>query len=182
MRLVLAHGASGTAASMSPHVEGLRARGITAIAIDLPKRRAEDAVGAFLAASGQGADVAIGGHSYGGRVASLLAAGADGSHPDFGALVLLSYPLHRPGQPEWEPRTRHWTGIRCPVLMVSGDRDPFARIDLLRAAVAERLPEARLVTYQGVGHGLLPVLDEALDQVAAFLGALEGPRISAGDG
>jgi len=31
------------------------------------------------------------------------------------------------------------------------------------------LPKAELVTFAGVGHGLLPVVDEAMDAVAAFL-------------
>ena len=87
---------------MQAHVDGLRTRGIDAVAIDIPKKRAEDAVSAYLAKSGSGRDVAIGGQSYGGRVASLLA--ADGEH-DFAGLVLFSYPLHRPGGPEWEPRS-----------------------------------------------------------------------------
>jgi hypothetical protein len=30
------------------------------------------------------------------------------------------------------------------------------------------------VTYPKLGHGLLPVLDDALDRVAAFLGGLKG--------
>ena len=50
VRVVLAHGASGDAASMRPHVDGLRDRGIDAHAIDLPKRKAEDAVPAYVAA------------------------------------------------------------------------------------------------------------------------------------
>src|SRR5712691_7592450 len=108
MRLVIAPGASGTSASMQAHVDGLRARGVDAQAIDIPKKRAEDAVAAYLAISGSGPDVAIGGQSYGGRVASLLT--ADSAH-DFGALVLFSYPLHRPGNPEWEPRSAHWPQI-----------------------------------------------------------------------
>lgn len=166
MRLVLAHGAAGTAASMLPHVEGLRARGIEAAAIDIPKRKAEQAVAAYLAASGSGSDVFIGGQSYGGRVSTLLAAEAE---HDFAGLVLLSYPLHRPGAPEWEARTQHWTSIRHPVLMLSGEADPMARIDLLRVAASERLPAAELVTYPGLGHTLKPVLDDALDRIAAFM-------------
>jgi uncharacterized protein len=158
---------------MRPHVEGLRARGIQAAAIDLPKRKAEQAVPAYLQASGEGPDVVIGGHSYGGRVASLLAAGIDGEPHTFAGLVLLSYPLHRPGGPEWEPRTRHWADIRCPVLFLSGESDSFARIDLLREAIATRLPQATLVTYPRIGHGLLPVLDDALDHVAEWFRALE---------
>ncbi len=78
MRIVLAHGASGNAASMRPQVDGLRARGIDARAIDLPVRKAETALDAYRAAAGLTAPDApasvIGGHSYGGRVASLVAA------------------------------------------------------------------------------------------------------------
>jgi predicted alpha/beta-hydrolase family hydrolase len=160
---------------MQPHVSGLRARGIEAMAIDLPKRKAEEAVPAYLAASGEGPDVVIGGHSFGGRVASLLVAATeqDASPHAFAGLVLLSYPLHLPGSSEWEPRTRHWERIRIPVLFLSGEADPFARIDLLRSAIARRLPSAELVTYPKVRHGLAPVLDDALDRVAAFVRTLE---------
>jgi pimeloyl-ACP methyl ester carboxylesterase len=58
------------------------------------------------------------------------------------------------------------------VLLLSGESDPFARIDLLRSAVAERLPRARLVTYPGAGHGLISVLDDVLDRIADFVGGL----------
>ncbi len=167
LRLVLGHGASGTAQSMRPHVEGLRARGVDAVAIDLPKGNAEKAVRVFEALA-SGAD-AVGGHSYGGRVASLVA-----SRRRFAALVLFSYPLHRPGHSDWESRTAHWPDIHCPVLLLSGESDPFARIELLRLAV-RRLPQAELVTYPKVGHGITPVLEDALDRVAAFVGALPQP-------
>jgi len=50
---------------------------------------------------------------------------------DFAGLVLFSYPLHRPGFPD-QLRTDHFKQIHCPVLFMSGDRDPFARIDLLK--------------------------------------------------
>ena len=68
-------------------------------------------------------------------------------------------------------RTAHWTRIECPVLLLSGESDPFAKIDLLRTAVG-LLPNAELVTYPKLGHTLKPVLDDALDRVAAFLGAV----------
>ncbi len=64
--------------------------------------------------------------------------------------------------------------IRCPVLLLSGESDPFARIDLLRASV-KRLPNAELVTYPRLGHTLKPVLDDALDRVAAFLASVPVP-------
>ena len=166
LRCYLGHGASGTAASMAPFVDGLRARGVDATAIDLPKRKAEDALPAFhLVVPGE-PDVAVGGHSYGGRVASLAA--AEPGAP-YAALVLFSYPLHPPGAPErTEARISHWPAIRCPVLLLSGESDPFARIELLRA-LAPRLPNAELVTYPRLGHTLKPVMADALDRAAAFL-------------
>src|SRR6478672_1555085 len=156
---------------MAPFVNGLRARGLTATAIDLPKRKAEDALPAFHLVVPSEAGVAIGGHSFGGRVASLAA--AEPGAP-YAALVCFSFPLHPPGQPErTEARIAHWPAIRCPVLLLSGESDPFARIELLRTAVG-LLADAELVTYPRLGHGLKPVLDDALDRVAAFLGRLDG--------
>jgi pimeloyl-ACP methyl ester carboxylesterase len=166
LRCFLGHGASGTAASMAPFVEGLRARGLTATAIDLPRRRAEDALPAFHLVVPDGPDVAVGGHSYGGRVASLAAAQPEAPYV---ALVLFSYPLHPPGAPEkTEARIAHWPAIRCPVLLLSGESDPFARIELLRTSVG-LLADAELVTYPRLGHTLKPVLPDVLDRTAAFL-------------
>ncbi len=174
IRIVLGHGASGNAASMGLYVEGLRRRGIEALAIDLPVRRAEDAIDAFRGQVPADGDTALGGQSYGGRVASLLAAqpAADGA-PEPLALVLFSYPLHRPGAPDGETRVEHWPAIRCPVLLLSGEADPFAKIDLLRRAV-DRLAAAELVTYPRLGHTLRPVFDDALDRTAAFLASIDG--------
>jgi predicted alpha/beta-hydrolase family hydrolase len=166
-RIYVAHGASGSAASMRPHVRGLRARGLAAEAVQLPRGKAERAVPTYREAVPPAGDAVIGGHSFGGRVASLLAA-----DEPYAGLVLLSYPLHAPGAPErWDERTIHWPRIACPVLLLSGDRDPFARIELLRDAV-ERLPRHELVVFPGVRHGIGPRLDEALDLIAAFVRGL----------
>lgn len=155
---------------MQRHVDGLEQRGVHASAIDLPLRKAEKAVEAYRTATAAlpepSTDLVIGGQSYGGRVASLLV--SEGSE-DWAGLVLFSYPLHRPGQPDAEERTRHWPRIGVPVLLLSGESDPFARIDLLRQAVAEHLPQARLVTYPRQGHSLKAVLDAALDEVSGFV-------------
>ena len=157
---------------MGPFVRGLRRRGLRATAIDLPRRKAEDAIPAFHRVVPREAGVVVGGHSYGGRVASLAAAEPDAP---YAALVLFSYPLHPPGSPDKAlARTEHWPRIRCPVLLLSGEADPFARIGLLRTAV-ELLPDAELVTYPKLGHTLKPVLDDALDRVAAFLGGVPRP-------
>jgi predicted alpha/beta-hydrolase family hydrolase len=177
VRFFVGHGASGSAASMGAHVRGLQRRGIDAIAIDLPLKKAEEAVPALrtIVAAGAADDatdgprIAVGGQSYGGRVASLAAAESD---TDYAALVLFSYPLHLPGKPEMATeRTKHWPAIRCPVLLLSGEADPFARIELLRAAVP-LLRDAELVTYPKLGHTLKPVLEDALDRTARFLGNL----------
>jgi predicted alpha/beta-hydrolase family hydrolase len=174
--LYLGHGASGNAASMRPFVDGLRRRGLVADAVDLPKRRAEDAVPAWRAAVPDGPATVVGGHSYGGRVASLATAAGAG----YAGLVLFSYPLHPPGRPErTEARIAHWPAIECPVLLLSGESDPFARIELLRVAVG-LLPRHELVTYPKLGHTLRPVLDDVLERVRAFVEAL--PPAGAGGG
>jgi predicted alpha/beta-hydrolase family hydrolase len=170
----LAHGASGDATSMAPHVAGLKARGLEAQAIGLPVGKAERAVDRYREQVADLPAAVIGGHSYGGRVASLLAA-QEGHDSGPRALVLLSYPLHRPGRPEIEGRVDHWPSIGCPVLLLSGDADPFARVGLLREAVA-RLPHGELFTYPRLGHGLKPVLDDALDRVAEFVRNLPASR------
>lgn len=163
MKIVLGHGASGTAASMKPYVDGFKRRGLDATAIDLPKNNADRAVEVFMSQAGR--DVVGGGQSYGGRMASMAAVKAD-----FAGLVLFSYPLHRPGFPD-QLRTAHLSSIRCPVLFLSGDRDPFARIDLLKKWV-KVVPRARLEVFPGQGHGLLAVLDQALDVAAEFVKGL----------
>ena len=160
--VLLGHGASGTAESMRPWVSELAKHGVGATALDLPKSNNERAIGVFRSALDAQSGAAIGGHSYGGRMASLLAA-----RQPVHALVLLSYPLHRPGHPD-ELRTEHWPRIECPVLLLSGDRDPFATIDLLRREV-QSLADAELVIYPGLRHGLISVRVNAAARIAAFL-------------
>ena len=156
---------------MRPMVEALDKLRITANPVELPTGKAERAMPVYRAAieAADGDPLFAGGHSFGGRVASLVAAeGAPALH----GLVLLSYPLHAPGRhAAWDERTAHWPRLRIPVLLLSGESDPFARIELLRTAVADRLAEteAELVTYPGVGHGLAPVLDDAAERVAGFV-------------
>jgi len=169
--LLLGHGASGTSASMRPWVDALAPRGVESLALDLPRGRAERAVGVFEAALDADPGAAVGGHSFGGRVASLFAA-----ERAVAALVLLSYPLHRPGRQQ-ELRTEHWSRIGCPVLLLSGERDPFARLDLLRREV-ERLADAELVTYPRTGHGLITHVDDASERIARFLERVSSPRRS----
>lgn len=177
LRFYVGHGASGSAASMAGHVRGLVARGIDAVAIDLPLKKAEEAVPVFRTIVPDGPDapgadgrlIAVGGQSYGGRVASLAAALPDAR---YAALVCFSFPLHPPGSPDRAAeRTAHFPAIRCPVLFLSGDADPFAPAARLRELV-RLIPNAELVTYPRLGHTLRPVLEDALDRTARFLSDL----------
>lgn len=167
-RIYLGHGASGGPETMAPWVDALRERGLAAVALRLPRRRAEDAVPALLEQVPDEPGIVVGGHSYGGRVASLAAASSGRS---FAGLVCLSYPLHRPGHPDGEVRSAHWPSIGCPALLLSGESDPFARIDLLRSVVG-RMAAVELVTYPRLGHSLRPVRDDAADRIAAFVAGL----------
>jgi predicted alpha/beta-hydrolase family hydrolase len=151
---------------MRPYIGRLAQLGIDAFALRLPVGAAERAmrslreqVGVDLSTS------AIGGHSYGGRVASMVAAETLPA-----GLVLLSYPLHKPGHPE-ELRVDHWSKIACPVLVLSGDRDQFARIDLLQQSV-QRLAHADLHVYPGLRHGLRSVADDVGERIAKFVSQL----------
>ena len=169
--VLLSHGASGSAASMVPWVRGLAARGHAGETVPAEGRlpmRAERAIEVFRAQLEGRQNAVIGGVSYGGRVASMLAA-----QDRVGGLVLLSYPLHPPGKID-QQRVEHLPALACPVLLLSGEADPFARLDLLRAAV-ELIPSAELHTYPRVGHGLTrdpTAFADALDRIAAFVAAL----------
>ena len=151
---------------MKPYVKRLRGLGIDASALRLPRGSAERAISSLREEVGTGlATSVIGGHSFGGRVASMVAADTKPV-----GLVLLSYPLHRPG-PTDELRAEHWSRIACPVLLLSGDRDQFARIELLERSV-RLLPHAELHIYPGLRHGLLAVADDVAGRIARFVRSL----------
>lgn len=74
----------------------------------------------------------IGGHSMGGRVASVLQSQvrtADG-------LVLFGYPLHPPGRPD-KRRDSHLARIDVPVLQMNGTRDAFCTKERMNDVVGE---------------------------------------------
>lgn len=117
--------------------------------------------------------VSLGGHSYGGRQASILAAAEPGLAD---ALLLLSYPLHPPRAPA-ELRTAHFPRLCTPALFVSGTRDAFATIEELIAALKLTPARTELLPVEGAGHELLNARNRStLPQTiatawAAFLGA-----------
>jgi hypothetical protein len=94
--------------------------------------------------------VFLGGHSYGGRQASMLAA----SEPDLvDQLLLLSYPLHPPEKPR-ELRTGHFSILKTPAMFIHGTRDGFGSIDEMVAALKLIVARTELLRIAGAGHEL----------------------------
>jgi predicted alpha/beta-hydrolase family hydrolase len=95
--------------------------------------------------------IVLGGHSYGGRQASMAVA-EDPKLAD--ALILLSYPLHPPKKPS-ELRTGHFPHLRTPAVFVHGTADPFGAVEELQAALALIPASTELVPIDRAGHDLL---------------------------
>ncbi len=94
--------------------------------------------------------VMLGGHSYGGRQATMLAAETPAVAE---ALLLLSYPLHPPRKPE-QPRTQHFPKLLTPALFIHGTRDPFGTIEEMTAALAMIPARRHLAAVEKAGHEL----------------------------
>ena len=107
--------------------------------------------------------VFLGGHSYGGRPASMLASAEPGL---VAQLLLLSYPLHPPQRPS-ELRTAHFPGLRTPALFVHGLRDGFGSTDEMTAALKLIPARTELLPVTGAGHELITKRnkDELLETV-----------------
>ncbi len=146
-----------------------------------PPPRAERLVDEYLAAvAAAPADgpIVIGGKSMGGRVASLAAdrLWADGA---IRGLVCLGYPFHPPDRPQ-QLRTAHLAGLRCPTLIIQGERDPFgsrAEVEGFDLSPAIRVHWAAdgdhdLGPRGASGHTRKGNLAAAADAVAAFVAAL----------
>ena len=171
--LVLTHGAGSDCRSLllRAHAETFAHHSLLVLRCDLPFRQAR-ATGPPTRSSGpidrQGindavaqvrglsrAPVFVGGHSYGGRQASILSA----EQPDMAlsALLLLSYPLHPPDKPE-DLRTGHFANLFTPSFFVAGTRDPFGSPEELTTAL-QLIPQTtrtRLLLLEGCGHDLSP--------------------------
>ena len=165
--LVLTHGAGGNkdAPLLVAVAEAFALRGVSVLRCDLPFRQARaggapspsgaarDRTGlrAALEALGQRVPgrLFLGGHSYGGRQASMLLA----EDPSLArALLLQSYPLHPPGRPD-ALRTAHLPELRTPTLFVHGTDDPFATSAELEAARALIAAPTQVLSLKA-GHDL----------------------------
>jgi predicted alpha/beta-hydrolase family hydrolase len=167
--LVLTHGAGGNCET--PLLVALAQRfsnaGVHVLRCDLPFRQARprgspsrtsaarDQAGlrraVELLRQRFGGRVFLGGQSYGGRQASMLAA-SDQTVCE--GLLLLSYPLHPPGRATLL-RTAHLPDLHTPALFVSGTRDDFGTPAELEAALALIPARTRLVQITGGTHSLL---------------------------
>ena len=166
--VVLTHGAGSNCNSslLIALAESFSAEGVTVLRCDLPFRQLRP-VGPPLGTAELDQDglrraisvlrkriggrLFLGGHSYGGRMASMLAA-QDSSIA--GGLLLLSYPLHPPRKLQ-QLRTAHFPKLNIKSLFVHGTRDPFGSVDELQSALRLIPAETKLIVIEGAGHELL---------------------------
>lgn len=166
--LVLAHGAGSNceAPLLVSLAAALSTMGVTTLRIDLPFRQLR-AQGPPVAGSAPrdraGLRTAInalrrlvtgpfylGGHSYGGRQSTVVAA----EDPALAAgLLVLSYPLHPPRKPE-ELRTSHFPSVHTKALFIHGSRDPFGAPGEMKEAIRLIPAETKIVLMNGAGHEL----------------------------
>jgi predicted alpha/beta-hydrolase family hydrolase len=166
--LILTHGAGGNCGAplLVTAAAAFGAAGIEVLRIDLPFRErrpkgppspasaAADRAGLRHAVAALRAivpgSITLGGQSYGGRQATMLAADEPGLVE---ALLLFSYPLHPPGKPE-RLRTEHFPRLRVPALFVHGTADPFGSIIELRKAVSLIPAPTQVMPIEGAVHDL----------------------------
>src|SRR3954447_17516489 len=166
--LVLTHGAGANCGSalLVNLAENLASLGWAVLRCDLPfrqKRRFGPPSPAQAAADQEGLRAAIGemqsriegkvflgGHSYGGRQASMVAAKPTSNIP---GLLLLSYPLHPPNKPG-QLRTTHFPDIQSHCYFVHGSVDPFGSPEEMQAGIALIPAPVQLLVLDRLGHDL----------------------------
>jgi predicted alpha/beta-hydrolase family hydrolase len=189
--LVLAHGAGAGMrhASMQAIADAFERRGIATQRFDFPymvagrSRVDSPAVATQAIADAYAAarerttlPLLLGGHSFGGRMASHAV--VDRAIPAAG-LIFCSFPLHMPGKPDTK-RAQHLSSIRQPMLFLSGTRDDLADPKLLEPLV-QSLPSATLHWLETADHGYRvlkrartrtdSVFDEMADAARSFVDA-----------
>ncbi|HEV2102783.1 MAG TPA: alpha/beta fold hydrolase [Candidatus Acidoferrum sp.] len=190
--VVLTHGAGADCQSklLVEISEALAASGFSVLRFDLPFRlarphgppspgsanRDRDGLRQAVAAMREKTKgrVFMGGHSYGGRQASMLAS-EEAQLVD--GLLLLSYPLHPPRKPE-QLRAGHFPKLATAAFFVHGTRDPFGTVAEMKSAL-ELIPGSHaLFEVPSAGHEILPKKDagglliQIVDGFHAFLKTL----------
>lgn len=168
--IVLTHGAGANCESklLVEMCRAFAACGFMALRFDLPFRQVSPQGPPSRGSAGRDRDglrravavmrekasgpIFLGGHSYGGRQATMLIS----EEPQLvDGLLLLSYPLHPPRKPD-ELRTSHFPKVSKPAFFVHGTRDPFGTTAEMKSAL-EMIPGPRaLLEVDGAGHELLP--------------------------
>jgi uncharacterized protein len=166
--LILTHGAGSdcNAPLLMALSETFAGHGYVVLCCDLPFRQERrtgppfpgnaerDRAGLRNAVAVLGKNVAgrvfLGGHSYGGRQATMLCAA---ERDLVSGLLLLSYPLHPPRKPE-QLRVQHLPNLRTPSLFVHGTRDPFGTVEEITKALRLIPARTELTKVEGAGHDL----------------------------
>ena len=166
--LVLTHGAGSNSRAplLQAIAEAFTGAGFTVLRCDLPFRQAKS----FGPPRPGGADLDreglknalhtlrkivsgrmfLGGHSYGGRQATMLCAA---EHGLVNGLLLFSYPLHSPAKPQ-QLRIQHLPDLQTDSLFVHGTRDGFGSIEEMEAALKLIAARKELVPVDNAGHDL----------------------------
>lgn len=92
--------------------------------------------------------VFISGKSYGGRMASHLA--AENTDLTIRGLMYFGFPLHAPGKASTD-RAKHLDSITHPQLFLQGANDALADIQLMRQLI-NKMPSAKLIEFDGADH------------------------------
>lgn len=161
--VVLAHGAGAGMAhrQMQAIADAFERRGLATLRfnfpfieagkgrVDAPEVATARIAAAFVRARERtSAPIWLGGHSFGGRMAShaILDRKLDAC-----GLIFCSFPLHLAGKPAVK-RAEHLASVGRPMLFLSGTRDALAEAALLEPLVA-RLPDAQLHWLDTADHG-----------------------------
>lgn len=167
--LVLTHGAGANCQSrlLTAITDAFASAGYLVLRCDLPFRQSRPHGPPFPAMAARDREglrravdilrsktsgrIFLGGHSYGGRQGSMLAA----EQPQLvSGLLLLSYPLHPPRKFD-QLRTAHFTQLKTPSLFVHGGRDPFGSHEEMKTALSLIPARTMLMEVEGAGHELL---------------------------
>ena len=161
--VVLAHGAGAGMShpTMQSIADAFKRRGIATLRFNFPfmeagKSRTDSpavataTIAAAFAAAQERTTLPLwlGGHSFGGRMAShaVLDRGLEPA-----GLIFCSFPLHPSGNPAIA-RAAHLPSLSQPMLFLSGTRDELASRDLLEHVLSQ-LPTAQLHWLDTADHG-----------------------------
>lgn len=110
----------------------------------------------------------LGGHSFGGRMASHAVVDYE---LNVAGMIFCSFPLHPRGKPS-TARAEHLAAIRQPMLFLSGTRDALAEPDLLCSVVKVARAKLQWLETADHGYGILKRTrqrqDDVFDEMADY--------------